>query len=138
MTDRNVLIIKNSWSYIITQSDHVGESFYKKLFELDPCLIPMFQNDIEHQAKKMMDMLTYMVMNLQNMQNIQDDIDALAKRHVHYGTKPEQYQTVGQALIWVLQNSLGDEWDEEIGQSWMDLYNLCASSMIKASNSIQP
>ena len=82
-------------------------------------------------------MLTYMVMNLQNMPNIQDDIDALAKRHVHYGTKPEQYQTVGQALIWVLQNSLGDEWDEEIGQSWMDLYNLCASSMIKASDSIK-
>ena len=81
MTDRNILIIKNSWSHLIRQSDEAGSLFYDRLFELDPELKAMFPSDIEAQAKKLMDMITFMVTNLQSMSGIKQDIESLAVRH---------------------------------------------------------
>ena len=133
MTDRNMLIIKSTWSYVITQPDIAGEMFYEKLFELDPHLKPMFQSNMEHQIKKLMNMITFMVTNLQTMQETQMEIEALAKRHVQYGTHDEHYPCVGQALIWVLEHSLGERWNDETGKAWTDLYTMWASSMIQAS-----
>ena len=136
MSSRDTLIIKNSWSYVITQPDIAGELFYQKLFELNPSLESMFHVDLEQQAKKLIDMITYMVMNLQTMVDIQADIEALAIRHVHYGTEPRHYQTVGKALIWVLENCLGEVWNEETSKAWTDLYTLWANAMIEASKNV--
>jgi hemoglobin-like flavoprotein len=134
MTERNILIIKNSWSYMISLPDKPGVMFYEQLFEVAPQLIPMFKSDLEQQQNKFSDMVTYMVAKLQNMDDIQNEIDALAKRHVHYGAKPEHYQLVGEALISTMRNSLGDIWDEETSQAWTDLYQLWSSSMILAAS----
>ena len=59
MTDRNILIIKNSWSHLIRQSDEAGSLFYERLFELDPDLKAMFPSDMETQVKKLMDMIPF-------------------------------------------------------------------------------
>ena len=136
MTDRNILIIKNTWSYVIIQSDLAGKMFYEKLFELAPALKPMFTSDTEQQAKKLMDMITFMVTNLQTMEEIQTQIEALAKRHATYGTRVEHYIPVGKALIWVLEQTLGELWDEETEKAWMDVYGVWSASMINATKGI--
>jgi len=133
MKDRNILIIKNSWSYLINQSDEVGLLFYEKLFELDPGLKPMFHNDMEKQIQKLMDMITFMVTRLQTMTDIENDIDALALRHVKYGVRNEHYQIMGEALLWALQNSLGNMWDDDTNNAWMELYNFLALSMTRSA-----
>lgn len=133
MKDRDILIIKTSWSYLITQSDEVGLLFYDKLFELDPTLKPMFHNDMEKQIQKLMDMITFMVTRLQKLTDIENDIDALALRHVKYGVRYEHYQIMGNALLWALQNSLGDLWDDDTKAAWTELYNFLALSMIRSA-----
>ena len=133
MKDRNILIIKNSWSYLINQSDEVGLLFYEKLFELDPGLKPMFHNDMEKQIQKLMDMITFMVTRLQTMTDIENDIDALALRRVKYGVRNEHYQIMGEALLWALQNSLGNMWDDDTNNAWIELYNFLALSMTRSA-----
>jgi hemoglobin-like flavoprotein len=135
MNERNILIIKNSWSYLITKTDEVGALFYQKLFELDPVLKPMFQNDIDSQIQKFTDMITFMVLKLQNMTEFQRDLNSLAARHVGYGTQPKHYQVTGKALLLALEGSLGEMWDNETNSAWTELYDFIALSMIKASGS---
>ena len=137
MTDRTILIIKTSWSHIITQPVSPGIMFYEQLFAVAPCLIPMFKSDLESQQTKFTDMLTFMVLNLQNMANIQKQIDDLGKRHVGYNVEPEHYKVVGSVLMTTLEASLGDMWDEETKIAWADLYELWSSSMISAGYSPQ-
>lgn len=134
MTDRKTLIIKTSWSYVIAEREMTGEMFYDKLFELNPALQAMFPQDMEQQIGKLIDMITYMVSRMQVMSEIQKDIDAMAVRHAGYGVHDAHYATVGDALIWVLEKRLGDQWDEETRQSWTELYDMWATSMIKASH----
>nr|WP_295923042.1 globin domain-containing protein [uncultured Dyadobacter sp.] len=134
MTDRKILIIKTTWSYAIAQPEMIGELFYQELFERDPGLRSMFSEDMEQQVRKLTDMITYMVSRLQAMPEIQIDIDALAVRHAGYGVRDAHYATVGKALLAVLEQRLEDQWDEETRETWTELYDMWAASMIKASH----
>ena len=134
MTDRNILIIKTSWSYVLSQPENPGHLFYNKLFEMAPCLRYMFKSDMEQQMAKLTDMITFMVTHLQNMPEIRSEIDALARRHAHYGAKPEHYKTVGDALIQTMESSSGTLWNDETRQAWTELYNIWADEMIRISD----
>jgi hemoglobin-like flavoprotein len=133
MTDLTILVVKNTWSYIVFQSEEVSLLFYTKLFELDPSLRPLFRGNLEEQGKKLMDMLTMIISRLQRLQDIETEVRALGHRHVSYGTRPEHYQTVGQALLWSLENALGDRWTEETSQAWAEAYNRMASTMLQGA-----
>ncbi|WP_221392988.1 globin domain-containing protein [Dyadobacter sp. NIV53] len=134
MTDRTILIIKTSWSYIVTQPVNPGALFYDELFKLAPGLIPMFKSDKEDQQTKFTDMITFMVLNLQNTRDIQKQINEMGKRHVGYGVTAEHYELVGTALINTLNTSLGDMWNNETRLAWTNLYDLWSSAMILASH----
>jgi hemoglobin-like flavoprotein len=133
MNDWKILAVKNSWSYLLLDSEEAGALFYQKLFELDPSLEPLFKHVMPTQAKKLVDMLTLMIANLQSMGNITEEVSALAKRHVHYGTQPGHYQTVGTALLYTLEIQLEDRWNEDIRQAWIEVYDQWAKAMIEAS-----
>ncbi|MBC7921359.1 MAG: hypothetical protein H7Z75_09755 [Ferruginibacter sp.] len=134
MTDWKILAVKNSWSYLLLHSEEAGALFYQRLFELDPALETLFKPDMTAQAKKLVDMLTLMVTKLQSMADIEEEVRALAQRHVHYGTRPEHYQTVGQALVHTLEMVLGDRWDEETRRAWAEVYAQWARAMIEAGS----
>jgi hemoglobin-like flavoprotein len=133
MTDLKILAVKNTWSYIIFQAEEVGQLFYNKLFELDPSLRQLFRGNIEQQGKKLMDMLTMIISRLQRLEDIEKEVKALGHRHVGYGTKPEHYQSVGKALLWALENSLEEQWNEETRQAWTEAYNVMANTMLEGA-----
>ncbi|MBC7891633.1 MAG: hemin receptor [Sphingobacteriaceae bacterium] len=133
MTERTILVVKNSWSLLVPRAEEVGARFYQKLFELDPTLRPLFKSDLESQTKKLMTMLTVVISKLQSLSDIIGQVNALAQRHVHYGARPAHYQTVGQALLWTLEQNLGHRWDPETRQAWTDVYTLLANAMIAAA-----
>ncbi len=118
-------------------AEEAGTLFYRKLFQLDPSLRLLFKHDIDAQAGKLTDMVTYIIARLQHMDDIERVITALATRHVQYGTKPEHYQTVGQALLWTLETMLEDRWDDDTRTAWTEVYRLVATTMINAENGLE-
>lgn len=138
MNDLKILAVKTSWSYVLPDAEEAGSLFYRKLFQLDPSLRPMFKHDIDAQATKLIDMVTYIIAKLQYLDDVEPVISALAVRHVRYGTKPEHYRTVGQALMLTLETVLQDRWDDETRAAWTEVYALVAQTMIKAENGMEP
>jgi hemoglobin-like flavoprotein len=138
MNDLKILAVKNSWSYVILHSEEAGELFYGRLFELEPSLRAMFKGDLKAQSKKLMDMVTLVVAKLQKLEDIETEVKALGQRHVRYGTRPEHYAVVGEALLWTLENGLGPRWNEEVKQAWTEVYTILASAMIKAAEAPAP
>ena len=134
MNNRTILTVKSSWSDVIANSEDVGLLFYRKLFELDPALRPMFSDDIASQARKLMNMLTLLMSRVQQLEDLNAEIASLSRRHTQYGTKPEHYHTVRQALLWTLEQELQDRWDAEIREAWTEVYNLVANAMLRATS----
>ncbi len=137
MNDLRMLAVKMSWSYVMKDADEAGTLFYRKLFQLDPSLRPMFKHDIDAQSTKLTDMVTYIISRLQHVDDVERVITALATRHLHYGVKPEHYQTVGQALFWTLETMLGERWDDHTRAAWTEVYALVATTMINAENGLE-
>ena len=135
MTEKQITIIKKTWKLFRDINPlTVGDTFYSKLFTDNPGLRKMFPKFMNEQYTKLIDMLSTIVARLDHLDDLTDEITAMARRHVQYGVKPEHYRLVGDALLWTLQQGLGNDWNEEVKEAWTKCYTTLAETMIKSSS----
>jgi hemoglobin-like flavoprotein len=135
MTERQILLVKNSWSYVIVNSEEAGQLFYQRLFEVAPGVKHMFKGDHKEQARKLMNMVTLIVSKLQKLDDILNEIKMLSQRHGKYGAQPAHYKVVGECLIWTLEKGLAEKWNKETEEAWITVHTVLADAMIKNQGS---
>ena len=134
MTQEQIILIKKSWRIFRQIDPHlVGDVFYEKLFAEQPGLRKMFKSSIDAQSQKLIDMLSAIVMHLDDLDGLKDDIRSLGIRHESYGVKPEHYNAVGSALLWTLKQGLGNDWNKDVEKAWSICYGILAATMIQAA-----
>lgn len=133
MTPEQIELVTSSWEKVKPISGKAAELFYGKLFELDPGLESLFKGDMVEQGKKLMKMINTAVNGLQNLEAIVPAVQDLGRRHVGYGVEDAHYDTVGAALLWTLEQGLGDAFTEDVKQAWTDTYVLLATTMKDAA-----
>ena len=135
MTKEEIILIKRTWK-LFREIDPavVGDTFYSKLFIDNPSIRKMFPKDMNQQYQKIIDMLSTVVGRLDHLEDLSGEIAAMGQRHVSYGVKPAQYQKVGEALLWTLQQGLGNDWNEEVKEAWTKCYPTLSEAMIAASS----
>lgn len=111
----------------------VGGTFYSKLFNEHPQLRKMFPANMIDQYRKLMEMLSTIVARLDHIQDMKNDIAAMARRHVQYGVRPAHYKLVGSALLWTLEQGLGKDWTPEVKEAWVKCYTSLSETMIAAA-----
>lgn len=134
MTQRQIELVKSTWSMAASLDPIVvGGLFYNRLFEIAPQVKPMFRNPIPEQSKKLLAMVNYVIVKLDKLDAILDEVAKLAQRHTAYGVKPEHYIIVGEALLWTLEQGLGENWNAEVKDAWIECYTILSGAMIAAS-----
>lgn len=129
MTPVQVHLIRKSFAEL-SRHDHVAALvFYRRLFEIDPGLRPLFTNDIEEQSRKLLDMLAVLIAMLERPVGLELELKAMGLRHVEYGVKEEHYATVGGALLDMLAEVLGAKFTPEVREAWTLLYGAVESLM---------
>ena len=135
MTEAQIILIKKTWKmFRDIKPELVGDIFYSKLFADNPSLKKMFPKNMNEQYHKLIDMLSTVVGRLDNFEDLSGDIAAMAQRHVAYGVKPAQYQKVGEALLWTLEQGLGKDFTPEVKEAWTKCYTTLSDAMIAASS----
>jgi hemoglobin-like flavoprotein len=133
MTPAQVDEVKRSFALVAPIADQAGTLFYTRLFEIDPSLRPLFKADIEAQSKKLMQMIAVAVNGLDRLETIVPAIQALGARHAGYGVTDEHYDTVATALLWTLEQGLGDAFTPAAREAWIAAYLLLAGTMKAAA-----
>lgn len=133
MRKEEIELVKTSWARVMPVSDQVASLFYGKLFELDPSLESLFPDNMEEQGRKLMKMINTAVNALDHLDEIAPAIEAMGERHVAYGVKGEDYDTVGEALIWTLGQDLGDSFTADVKLAWSRVYAFWAGTMKSAA-----
>ncbi len=133
MTPEQIALVKQSWAQVVPISEQAAELFYGKLFELNPAYKELFTGDMKSQGKKLMSMINTAVSSLDKLDTILPAVQDLGKRHVGYGVKDEDYDTVAVALLWTLEQGLGDGFTAEVKEAWTLTYTTLANVMITAS-----
>lgn len=112
--------------------------FYGRLFERDPALRPMFHGDIAKQGLKLMQMLTAVVENLDQLETLTPVLHAMGQRHVAYGVRPAHYQAVGDALLWSMGQAFGADFDAETRAAWRDVVTRVSTVMQEGAAMLPP
>lgn len=133
MTPEQTVLVKSSWEKVLPISDKAAELFYGRLFELDPDLKSLFKGDMEEQGRKLMRMISTAVAALDRLEAIVPAVQQLGVRHVGYGVKDEHYDTVGAALLWTLQQGLGEGFTADVKEAWTSVYGVLAGTMKSAA-----
>jgi len=128
--------VQSTFDLIVPIADNAAALFYSKLFELDPSLKSMFKTDMADQRKKLMQILGVAVSSLNNLAAIVPAVQDLGRRHVKYGVRPQHYNTVAEAILWMLGQTLGATFTPVIKQSWTEVYTVLADTMIAAGNEV--
>lgn len=133
MTHNQIILVRRSWRKLDGISPILlGDVFYTKLFLDSPQLQKMFKSSKDEQAKKLIDMLHSIIINLERLSGFSEEIKAMAIRHVGYGVEPKHYDLVGNALIWTLKNGLGKDWNQDLEEAWIACYTTLTEQMLRA------
>jgi nitric oxide dioxygenase len=129
MTSMQIALVQASFSRIAPSAESVATTFYDRLFEIAPHLRSMFKNDLKDQGRKLMQMLAMVVSGLDRFSQLAPAVEGLGERHGTYGVCNEDYAPVGEALLWTLKHSFGDEFTLELEEAWTNAYVALAGVM---------
>jgi hemoglobin-like flavoprotein len=129
MTPEQKRLVQESFEQVAPISELAASLFYERLFELNPKLRHLFKGDLKEQGRKLMQMLAVVVKGLDRPNELVVAAQALGQRHVAYGVKDEDYETVGAALLWTLAKGLGAAFTAEVKDAWAAAYKLLTAAM---------
>ena len=135
MKAEQIAAVQESWVAVEGISDQAAALFYEKLFSTDPSLESLFKGDMQEQGKKLMSMIGVAVKGLSRLDTIVPAVQQLGIRHAGYGVKDADYDTVAGALLWTLEQGLGDAFTADLKQLWTEAYVLLATTMKDAAAS---
>lgn len=129
MNPEQIKLVQSTFADVRPIAAAAAESFYGRLFHLDPSLRPMFKGDMETQGRMLMTVLDSAVTGLSDLDAMLPVVRQMGARHEKYGVLDAHYETVGQALLWTLEQGLGDKFTPQVSQAWTTAYQLLASVM---------
>ena len=133
MTPEQITLVQSSFERLDPQVPAMATRFYQELFGRDPALRALFTTDLAEQEAKFADKLTEIVRAIPRLDELLAHTRALGARHLGYGVRASDYQTVGAALLAALAAILGDSFDAPTRLAWTLAYNLVAETMLEGA-----
>ena len=126
-------LVLTTFAKLAVMPEVAGALFYERLFAANPTFQPLFKNDMRIQGLKLMTMLALVVYNLPEPGKVLPAIRDLAIRHVEYGVKLSDYDTLREALLWTLEQVLEKDFTPAVREAWTVCYDELAGEMKAAA-----
>lgn len=130
ITEAQVALVQSSFVHVLPISDAAGELLYGRIFTLAPGARALFDDDITPQARRLMTAVKAAVDGLGDLEQIAPFLVKLGARHVRYGVRPEHFEVVGEALMWTLEQGLGDLLTPEVREAWIAAWGVIVDAMM--------
>lgn len=129
VTPQQIELVQASFKKVVPIAGTAADLFYDRLFKIAPTVRPMFPEDLAEQKKKLIGMLATAVSSLHKLETIVPAVQDLGRRHKGYGVTAEHYTPVGAALLWTLEQGLGEAFTPEVKVAWTEAYTALAGVM---------
>ncbi|MFM9266432.1 globin family protein [Tychonema sp. BBK16] len=127
----NVELLEQSFEKVKPRADEFAASFYDNLFAAHPEVKPLFaETNMAKQRKLLLASLVLVVENLRKPGVLEKALKNLGAKHVGYGTVPQHYPAVGEALLATFEQYLQQDWTREVKQAWVDAFGAISTLML--------
>jgi hemerythrin len=143
MTPEQARLLARSFSKLENRLYDLISLVHQKLFEISPESRRLFKGDLEEQKAKMGRFLAefvrfqtrshhFMPVTGRSGEAIIPGAGALGARHeIDYGVHAEHYGYMREALLYAVRTLLGNDYNDEIGRTWAEAYDMLAGAMQK-------
>lgn len=133
MTPEQIRLVQQSFETVAQIAGPAARIFYDRLFTLDPSLRPMFSHtDMGAQGQKLMLAIGQVVGALRAPERVLPALRAMGVRHAGYGVTDQHYAMVGTALLWTLEQGLGETFTPAMRDAWAAAYGIVSGAMLQA------
>ncbi|HEX3265256.1 MAG TPA: globin domain-containing protein [Candidatus Limnocylindrales bacterium] len=130
MTPEQKQLVRRSWAELVPMSDATATLFYERLFSIDPPARRLFgTKDMKVQGTLFMQMLSVFVRSLDDPASMEAALERCGLRHVGYGVLASDYDGVGRALLWAVEQVLRDRFTPDVRDAWAEGYRSLAATM---------
>ena len=129
ITDAQIALVQSSFSHVLPIAETAGLLFYDRVFTLAPGTRALFDDDIAPQAKRTMGAVKTAVDGLDDLDTVAPFLVRLGARHVRYGVQMEHFDVIGSALLWTLEQGLGERFTPDVRDAWVAAWNVIAGAM---------
>ena len=117
MTNEQRALVRETWLRCQPTLRQAGASSTSGSSRSIPTICRLFAGtDMTAQQRKLVVMLTEIVAQLDRPESLVPNVSALGRQHLHYGVKEADYETVGAALLWTIEQGLGDSFIPPCGR----------------------
>jgi hemoglobin-like flavoprotein len=135
MTPEQIELIRRSFDAMWPIRRKLADSFYARFFELAPDARHLFTGDLDHQHRKLIDMIAAIVGALDQREIFHSLIRRTGHVHARFGVKPSHFDAFEEALIGSFETQFGAAFTPELKQAWMVLYGAVRGEMTRAAQS---
>ena len=129
LTKQDIEIVQRDWEAVERDAQRAGTLLYDRLFRLDPSLRTLFKSDLELQKTRLVHDDRIGDLRLSDLKVLAPIVRLLGQKHVKLGVKNEDYATVGAALLWTLEQTLGAAFGPENETAWTNVYGVLSELM---------
>lgn len=138
LEEAEIELLRESLVFLQERKDLAAAVFYENLFEIDPDLRPMFDDDLTEQSNKALFAFGAVVAQIHDIDACREMTRGLAIRHVTYGVVPDHYPKVGAAVLATVSMVMGDAMTPRIAVVWQKAYDAVSEAMIETAYGADP
>ena len=87
------------------------------------------QGGARHSEGSLLQLIGSVISHLDHIEDLAPGVEAMGRHYFGCVLERDDYDLVGQALIWTLARGLEDDFTDEIKLAWLDAYSLLACVM---------
>ena len=129
ITEAEIELVQSSFLHVLPIADAAGLLLYERIFTFAPEARSLFGDDIGVQAKRLMAAMKTAVDGLGNLDIVGPFLVRLGARHARYGVRPEHFDLAGGALLWTLEQGLGERFTPAVRDAWAAAWEVIADAM---------
>jgi len=133
MTPTEIQLVKRTFEMVTPLADTFALIFYDRLFYLAPQVRPLFRVEMSLQREKLIEMLALIVHGLDQPELFVEEVKQMGLRHASYRVEPEHYPILIEAIIWSLNESLGEMVTEEMFAAWEKTLTIVSDIMLEGA-----
>ncbi|WP_455358432.1 globin domain-containing protein [Streptomyces sp. SYSU K21746] len=129
----DAILVRRTLAEIAPVADKVTSYFYALVFIGHPELRALFPAAMDTQRDRLLKALLTAAEHIDNPDVLVPYLQNLGRGHRKYGTQPEHYPAVGEALLGALARYATRTWDAEAEAAWVRAYTSISQIMIDAA-----
>nr|WP_314075453.1 globin domain-containing protein [uncultured Roseococcus sp.] len=131
MDETNLRLVRESFQKVAALARPAAVLFFGRLFRIEPATrAALEREDMRAQGARFIAALGYATAMLDRPDRLLPVARDLARRHAARGLRPEHYPALREALDWMLEECLAEEFLPPLRAAWRWAFDLLAEEMI--------